>query len=56
MANQVYTPSGTLTNIAKIFKEHFEKPFIRTLDRDNFLVNLFGRKNGVGHEVQWIVH
>lgn len=55
-APQVYNSSGQLTNLAKIFQEHFEKPFINTLDRDVFLVNLFGRKAGVGHEVQWIVH
>jgi len=55
MANTVYV-GGTLTNVSKIFKEHFEKPFIRTLERDSYLVKLFGRKRGVGHEVQWIVH
>lgn len=56
MANTIYTTGGALTNVSKVLKEHFEKPFIRTLERDAFLVNLFGRKKGVGHEVQWIVH
>lgn len=52
----VYTGTGALTNLAKIFRDHFEKPFIRALGEKVSLVKLFGQSTGVGHEAQWIVH
>lgn len=53
---QVYTSAGALTDLAKIFKEHFEKPFIKALGEKISLVKLFGTRSGEGHEAQWIVH
>jgi hypothetical protein len=53
---RVYTSTGALTDLAKIFREHFEKPFVRALGEKVTLVKLFGTKSGVGHEAQWIVH
>jgi hypothetical protein len=53
---RVYTTAGALTDLAKIFKEHFGKPFIRALGEKVQLVKLFGTKSGEGHEAQWIVH
>lgn len=44
------------TAVAELLKEHFETPFTDAMDRDIFVLQRFGRDNGVGTEVQWKVH
>lgn len=53
---RVYTSTGALTDLAKIFKEHFQKPFVVALGEKVQLIKLFGKSTGKGHEAQWIVH
>ncbi len=53
---RVYTSTGALTDLAKIFKEHFQKPFVTALGEKVQLIKLFGKSTGKGHEAQWIVH
>ena len=45
-----------LNKVAYAMKETFEEPWTESMDRDNFLLQRFGRKTGKGQEVRWKIH
>jgi hypothetical protein len=46
-----------LNAIGELLREEFEEPWIEAVDRDNFLLQRFGRTNmDGGAEVRWKVH
>jgi hypothetical protein len=52
----VYDSSGNLTDISKVLKEHYEKPFLQILDSDSSMFDFFPRKSGEGADIQLKAH